>query len=82
MSLLWSSMTDSRRATIYFDPQVYRGLRIKAAAIDRTISDLVNEAVRMQLAEDAEDLAAFEERANEPALRFGDALNDLKRRGT
>ena len=35
----------------------------------------------MQLAEDADDLAAFDERANEPALRFEDALNDLKRRG-
>ncbi|MCY4377475.1 MAG: hypothetical protein OXC31_27265 [Spirochaetaceae bacterium] len=66
---------------MYFDPHVYRGLRIKAAAIDRTISDLVNEAVRMQLAEDADDGAAFDERANEPGLRFEDALNNLKRRG-
>ena len=74
-------MADSRRATVYFDPHVYRGLRIKAAAIDRTISDLVNEAVRVQLAEDADDLAAFDERANEPARRLEDALNDLKRRG-
>ena len=74
-------MADSRRATVYFDAHVYRGLRIKAAAIDRTISDLVNEAVRMQLAEDADDLAAFDARANEPSLRFEDALNDLKRRG-
>ena len=75
-------MADSRRTTVYFDPHLYRRLRIKAAAIDRTISDLVNESVRRQLAEDADDLAAFDERANEPALRFGDALNDLKRRGT
>ena len=73
-------MADSRRATVYFDSDVYRGLRIKAAAIDRTISDLVNEAVRMQLAEDADDLAAFDERANEPGVRLEDALNDLKRR--
>ena len=75
-------MTDSSRVTICFDPHVYRGLRIKAAAIDRTISDLVNEAVRMQLTEDAADLAAFDERANEPGLSFEDALNDFKRRGT
>ena len=74
-------MADSRRATVYFDARVYRGLRIKAAAIDRTISDLVNEAVRMQLAEDADDLAAFDARANEPSLMFEYALNDLKRRG-
>ena len=68
-------MGDSRRTTVYFDPHLYRRLRIKGAAIDRTISDLVNEAVRRQLAEDADDLAAFDERANEPALRFEDGLN-------
>ncbi len=66
---------------MYFDPHLYRVLRIKAAEIDRTISDLVNEAVRTQLAEDVEDLATFDERANEPSLRLEDALNDLKRRG-
>ncbi len=66
---------------MYFDPHLYRVLRIKAAEIDRTISDLVNEAVRTQLAEDAEDIATFDERANEPSLRLEDALNDLKRLG-
>ena len=66
---------------MYFDPHLYRVLRIKAAEIDRSISDLVNEAVRTQLAEDVEDLATFDERANEPSLRLEDALNDLKRRG-
>ena len=66
---------------MYFDPHLYRVLRIKAAEIDRTISDLVNEAVRTQLAEDVEDLATFDERENEPSLRLEDALNDLKRRG-
>ena len=66
---------------MYFDPHLYRVLRIKAAEIDRTISDLVNEAVRTQLAEDAEDIATFDERENEPSLRLEDALNDLKRLG-
>ena len=56
-------------------------LRVKAAQTDRTISDLVNEAVRLSLAEDAEDLAAFEERAREPNLAFESVLKDLKRRG-
>jgi len=74
-------MAGARRSTVYFDPDLYRVLRIKAAEIDRTVSDLVNESVRVRLAEDAEDLAAFDERANEPSLSFEDALNDLKRRG-
>ncbi|MCY4373075.1 MAG: hypothetical protein OXC31_04820 [Spirochaetaceae bacterium] len=70
-----------RLPSLRFLPDLYRVLRIKAAEIDRTVSDLVNESVRVRLAEDAEDLAAFDERANEPSLRFEDALNDLKRRG-
>ena len=74
-------MSDARRATIYFDQHLYRALRLKAAEIERTISDLVNEAVRMRLAEDAEDIAAFDERANERSLRFEHALKDLKSRG-
>ena len=72
--------TLQKRATIYFDPDLHRALRLKAVDADRTISDLVNEAVRLKLAEDAEDLAAFDERAHEPNLRFEDVLKDLKQR--
>lgn len=74
-------MGENKRATVYFDPALHRALRIKAAESDRSISDLVNEAVRAALAEDAEDLAAFEERAGEPAVAFEDVVRDLKRRG-
>ena len=70
-----------KRATVYFDSQIYRALRLKAAEADQSVSDLVNEAVRMSLAEDAEDLAAFEERVSEPNLAFEDVLKDLRKRG-
>ncbi|GMQ90269.1 MAG: hypothetical protein BMS9Abin10_0626 [Gammaproteobacteria bacterium] len=70
-----------KRATIYFDPALHRALRVKAAETDRSLSDLVNEAVKLSLAEDAEDLAAFEERAIEPDLTFEDVVKDLKRSG-
>ena len=70
-----------RRATVYFDPSLHKALRIKAAETERSLSDLVNVAIRQSLAEDAEDLAAFEERAQEPTLAFADVLKDLKRRG-
>ena len=70
-----------KRATIYLDSQLHRALRLKAAETDRSISDLVNEAVKWSLAEDAEDLVAFQERAHEPNLRFEDVLKDLKKRG-
>ena len=58
--------TSQKRATVYFDSALHRALRLKAAETDRSLSDLVNEAVKMSLAEDAEDLAAFDERASEP----------------
>ena len=70
-----------RRATIYFEPGLHKALRVKAAETERSLSDLVNTAIRQSLAEDAEDLAAFEERAEEPSLAFAAVLKDLKRRG-
>ena len=73
--------TAQKRSTIYFDPDLHRALRVKAAETDQTISDLVNEAVKLSLAEDAEDLAAFEERALEPNLPFEEVLKNLKQHG-
>jgi len=70
-----------KRATVYFDPALHRALRLKAAETDRSLSDLVNEAVRYSLAEDAEDLAAFDERAAEPELPFESVVKELKRSG-
>ncbi|MCY3729278.1 MAG: hypothetical protein OXF97_09850 [Nitrospira sp.] len=49
-----------KQTTVYFEPSLHRALRLKAAEIDRSVSELVNEAVREALAEDAEALAAFE----------------------
>ena len=72
---------ESKRATIYFDPDLHRALRVKAAEAETTISQLVNEAVQLSLAEDADDLAAFSERAEEPSISFEDLVTDLKRRG-
>ena len=71
-----------KRATIYFNPNVHRALRLKAAETDRSMSDIVNEAVNLSLAEDEEDLAAFEERKTERNLAFENVLKDLKKRGT
>jgi hypothetical protein len=70
-----------KRATVYFDSELHRALRLKAAETDRSLSELVNEAVRLSFFEDAEDLAAFEERAKEPNLIYADVVKELKRRG-
>ena len=74
-------MPTQKRATVYFDPSLHRALRIKSASTERSISEIVNQAIRASLAEDAEDLAAFDARAKEPTLVFEAVLKDLKRRG-
>ena len=70
-----------KRSTIYLDPQLHKALKIKSAQVSRTISALVNEAIKFSLAEDFEDLDAFEERLNEPNLDFEYVLKDMKSSG-
>ena len=71
----------SKRSTIYFEPQLHTALRIKAAHSHRSVSEIVNQAVRAALAEDQEDLSTFEERADEPTVSYQELLNDLKAHG-
>lgn len=68
----------SKRSTVYFEPEIHKALRLKAACTHRSVSDLVNEAVRQSLREDHEDLAAFDERASEGTISYEELLNDLK----
>jgi hypothetical protein len=75
------SESQQKRATVYFDPFLHRALRLKAAETDRSISELVNEAVKAALAEDADDIESFEIREREADYSFEDAVKDLKRRG-
>ncbi len=74
-------MDTQKRATVYFEADVHRALRLRAAASDRSISDMVNDAVKVILAEDAEDLAAFSERKDDKSLSFDTFVQGLKRRG-
>lgn len=71
----------SKRSTVYFDPAIHQALRLKAASTQLSVSDLVNEAVRVQMTEDQEDLQAFSERVNEPEISYEALLNDLKKHG-
>ncbi|MEX0730673.1 MAG: hypothetical protein WED00_07580 [Aquisalimonadaceae bacterium] len=68
----------TKRAAVYFEPDLHKALRLKAASTHRSLSELVNEAVRHALAEDQGDLAAFEERAAEPTVTYETLLNNLK----
>lgn len=71
----------NKRSTIYFDPSIHRALKIKAAETSRSISELIDDAVRCELAEDEEDLRAFEERAAEKTVSLEKVLKDLKANG-
>ena len=73
--------TQTKRATVYFDPDLHKALRLKAAETSRSITELVNEAVREALSEDAEDLAAFDERKKEPRVSYDQMLKRLKKDG-
>ena len=73
--------TPAKRATIYLDPFIHKALKLKALETSRSVSDLVNQAVREALAEDAEDLAAFEKRANEPLGSYDEMVRRLKKDG-
>lgn len=73
--------TLTKRATVYFDPDIHRALRLKSAETTRSISDLVNDALRGSLAEDAEDLGAFEARASDPLISYEEMIKRLKADG-
>lgn len=70
-----------KRPTVYFDPAMHRALQYRALATSRSLSDIVNEAIQRALAEDAEDLEAFEERINEPLVSYEDVWKELKANG-
>lgn len=72
---------DKRRATIYLDADLHRALKLKAADQNRPVSEIVAEAVRRDLSEDAVDLEAFEERAGEPDLSFAEVVKKMRRDG-
>jgi len=73
--------TLAKRATIYLEPELHRALQLKAVETSRSISDIVNQSLKQSLAEDAEDLAAFSERAAEPLVSYEAFVQELKARG-
>ena len=74
--------TLTKRATVYLDPTLHKALRLQSIETSRSVSELINDAVRDELAEDANDLAMFEARKNEPSLDFEDFVKELKLDGT
>jgi hypothetical protein len=73
--------TQAKRATIYFEPDLHKALKLKALETSRSITDLVNQAVKEALSEDAEDILSFEERKNEPLISYDQMVKKLRKDG-
>ena len=74
-------MSDIKRATIYFDPNLHKALKLKAAESGQSISDIVNKAVGLSLAEDAIDLDAIKERSDHSERGFSTFVRELRKNG-
>jgi len=74
--------TLTKRSTVYFDPLLHKALRMRSIETSRSISELINDTLRYELAEEACDLAIFDERRDEPTLDFEEFVKELKQDGT
>jgi hypothetical protein len=73
--------TQMKRTTLYLDPNLHKALRLKSIALSRSVSEIVNDAIRVSIAEDAEDFEAFEKRGSEPLISYDDMVKRLKKDG-
>ena len=73
--------SQTKRTTVYLDSDLHKALRLKAAAVSRSVSELVNDAIKESLAEDVEDITAFEERAKERLISYDEMVKRLKKDG-
>jgi hypothetical protein len=71
----------SKRATVYLDPLIHKALRLKAVETSLSISQLIDNALRTDLFDDAEDLEAFENRIGEPSIEYNTFVQELKQDG-
>jgi len=74
--------TDPVRSTVYLEPELHQALRLKSAHSRKSMSEIVNDALRQALREDEADLAAVRSRAKEKPLSYEDFLAKLKADGT
>lgn len=73
--------TLSKRSTVYFEPSIHNALKMRAASSDTSVSELIDEAVRLLMREDQEDLAAIRQRSDEPEISYEELLNSLEADG-
>ncbi len=73
--------TSQKRATVYFDPDIHKALKIKSLETSKSLSQLVNSAVKELLADDAEDIDDIEKRADDKLISYTEMIKRLKQDG-
>ena len=73
--------TTQKRATVYFDPEIHKALKIKSLETSKSVSKLINNAVKELFAEDAEDMAVIEQRADDKLISYAEIIKRLKKDG-
>lgn len=71
----------SKRSTVYFEPAIHQALKMKAVSLNLSVSEIIDEAVRLLMTEDQQDLQAISERKDEPEMSYEALINDLKSHG-
>ena len=69
------------RTTVYLDPKIHRAIKMRAVQMSMSISEVISEALRLSLKEDAVDLEAIQSRVSEPSRPYEAVLKDLKKDG-
>lgn len=70
-----------KRTTVYLDEALHRALQLKAIESHHSVSELINNAIKLILAEDSSDIEAYRKRKDEPSISFENALKKLKENG-
>lgn len=73
-------MSTPKRATVYFEPEIYQALRLRSLRAHRSISALVNEAMRMALTQGGTELPPIDPGPQASSASFDRLAKALKRR--
>jgi len=68
----------TKRTTVYLEPGLLKVMRYQALINETSVSEMINDAIRNQITEDAEDIADIEARKNEPLIPFEEVVKRLK----
>jgi len=71
------SATEFKRSTVYLEPALHKAVKTKASLASLTMSDLINEAIRESLQQDAFDIEAVEQSENETSYALEDVLEEF-----